>query len=72
LQPWLIFTPNQRAVDFHAGEFRLLRPALRPKDGALFRQEALRQPVERTSFPGLAPVSSPFSKIGVPEQIVMS
>ena len=31
-----------------------------------------RQPVERTSFPGRAPVSSPFSKIGVPEQIVMS
>jgi hypothetical protein len=30
------------------------------------------QPVDRTSFPGLAPVSSPFSKIGVPEQIVMS
>jgi hypothetical protein len=30
------------------------------------------QPVDRTSFPGLAPVSSPFSKMGVPEQIVMS
>ena len=30
------------------------------------------QAVERTSFPGLAPVSSPFSKMGTPEQIVMS
>jgi hypothetical protein len=30
------------------------------------------QPVDRTNFPGLAPVSSPFSKMGVPEQIVMS
>ena len=30
------------------------------------------QPVDRTSFPGRAPVSSPFSKIGVPEQIVRS
>ena len=30
------------------------------------------QPVERTSLPGRAPVSSPFSKMGVPEQIVMS
>ena len=30
------------------------------------------QPVDRTSFPGLAPVSSPFSKIGTPEQTVIS
>ena len=28
--------------------------------------------VDLTSLPGRAPVSSPFSKIGVPEQIVMS
>ncbi len=27
---------------------------------------------DRTSLPGRAPVSSPFSKIGVPEQTVMS
>jgi hypothetical protein len=26
----------------------------------------------RTSLPGFAPVSSPFSKIGTPEQMVMS
>jgi hypothetical protein len=30
------------------------------------------QAVDRTNFPGLAPVSSPFSKMGTPEQIVMS
>src|SRR5689334_8672329 len=29
-----------------------------------------RQPVERTSLPDRAPVSTPFSKIGVPEQMV--
>ena len=33
---------------------------------------SMGQPVDRTSFPGLAPVSSPFSKMGTPEQIVMS
>jgi hypothetical protein len=34
--------------------------------------DAQRDQFDRTSFPGLAPVSWPFSKIGAPEQIVMS
>jgi hypothetical protein len=36
------------------------------------RSSECDQPAERTSLPGRAPVSSPFSKMGVPAQIVMS
>jgi hypothetical protein len=40
--------------------------------GGYARSSECDQPAERTSLPGRAPVSSPFSKMGVPAQIVMS
>ena len=44
-----------------------LKEYFREVDGAPQPPDVdLDQPVERTSLPGLAPVSSPFSKIGVP------
>ena len=36
------------------------------------RKTKIDQPLDRTSLPGRAPVSSPLSKMAVPEQIVMS
>lgn len=49
----------------------LLRVVKKAANGKLDEDDTC-QPVDRTTFPGLAPVSSPFSKIGMPEQIVMS
>src|SRR6266540_991136 len=47
-------------------------PVNRPSKLNGHQARTLPQPVDLTNFPGLAPVSSPFSKIGTPEQIVMS
>ncbi len=55
------------AHDPSVADYRATSPASPGRNGIV-----AFQPAERTSFPGLAPVSWPFSKIGMPEQIVMS